>query len=55
MTATRAEEITEFAMLAAEPGGRVMVLEAAHTSDPALDAAMVLLETAIQIRHWREG
>jgi hypothetical protein len=32
-----AEEVAELVMLAAEPVGRVMFLEAAHTSDPPLD------------------
>ena len=44
-----AEEVAEFVMLAAEPVGRVMLLEAAHTSDPSLDPAMVLFKSIIQI------
>ena len=36
-------------MLAAEAADRVMALEAAHTLDPALDAAMVLLEALVQV------
>jgi hypothetical protein len=49
MAATMTEEITEFALLAAEAAGRVMVLESASTSDPALDAAVVLFETVVQV------
>ena len=44
-----AEEVAEFVMLAAEPVGRVMLLEAAHTSDPSLDPTMVLFKSIIQI------
>jgi hypothetical protein len=44
-----AEEVAEFVMLAAEPVGRVMFLEAAHTSDPPLDPAMVLIKSIIRI------
>ena len=44
-----AEEVAEFVMLAAEPVGCVMLLEAAHTSDPPLDPAMVLFKSIIQI------
>ena len=47
--ASGAEEISEFAVLPAEAVGGVVALEAAHTSDPALDAAMVLLEAIVQV------
>ena len=47
LTATRAKEIAEFTMLAAEAAGRVMILEAAHTLDTALDAAVILLEPVV--------
>jgi hypothetical protein len=36
-------------VLAAEPVGRIMFLEAAHTSDPSFDPAMVLFKSIIQI------
>ena len=36
-------------MLSAEPVCRVMLLEAAHTSDPPFDPAMVLLKSIIQV------
>ena len=36
-------------MLSAEPVGRVMLLEAAHTSDPSLDPSMVLFKSIIQV------
>jgi len=42
-------EVVEFVMLTAEPVGRVMFLETAHTSDPPLDPAMVLFKPIVQI------
>ena len=36
-------------MLATEAARSVMALEAAHTSDPALDAAMVLFKAIVQV------
>ena len=48
VTASRAEEVAEFAVLFAEAVGGVMAREAAHTSDPALDAAMVLLKAVVK-------
>ncbi len=36
-------------MLATEAAGSLMALEAAHTSDPALDAAMVLFKAVVQV------
>ena len=47
--ATRTEEIPEFAMFAAVRMGRFMALEAVHAADPALDAAVVLLEVVVHI------
>jgi hypothetical protein len=44
VTTARTEDIAEFAMLATEAVGRVMVLEAPHTSGPSFDAAMVLFK-----------
>jgi hypothetical protein len=44
-----AEEVAESIVLAAEPLGRIMLLEAAHTSDSPFDPAMVLFES-IDIR-----
>jgi hypothetical protein len=49
VTGSAAEEVTEFIVLSAEPVGRVMLLEAAHTSDPSLDPAMVLFKSIIQV------
>ncbi|HKD74662.1 MAG TPA: hypothetical protein VKB76_04175 [Ktedonobacterales bacterium] len=43
------EEVAEFVMLTAEPVGRVMFLETAHTSDPPLDPANVLFKSIMQI------
>ena len=48
MTATRAKEIPKFAVLAAGAVGGVVVLEAAHTSDPPLDATMALFKAVVQ-------
>lgn len=42
------EGITEFAMLMAEAFGRFVILETPHTSDPTLDAAMILLKTTVE-------
>lgn len=36
-------EVAKFVVASAEPHGRVEALEAAHTSDATLDAAVVLL------------
>ena len=49
VTATGTEKVAEFAVLPAEAVGRIVALEAAHTSDPTLDAAMVLLEPVVQV------
>ena len=49
VTATRSEEISELTMLSTEAVGGVMALEASPTSDPAFDAAMVLLEPVVQV------
>jgi hypothetical protein len=43
------KKITEFAVLSAEATGGLIGLEAPHTSDPPLDAAMVLLEPIVQV------
>jgi hypothetical protein len=44
-----AEEVTEFIVLSAEPVGRVMLLEAAHTPDPSFDPAMILFKSIVQL------
>jgi hypothetical protein len=49
VTGPATKEVTEFTVLAAKPVSRVMLLEAAHTSDPSFDPAMVLLKSIIQI------
>jgi hypothetical protein len=49
VTGSAAKEVSEFIVLSAEPVGRLMLLEAAHTSDPSLDPAMVLFKSIIQI------
>src|SRR5215471_21365396 len=48
-TGSAAEEVAEFIVLSAEPVCRIMLLEAAHTSDPSLDSAMVLFKSIIQV------
>jgi hypothetical protein len=50
VTGAGTQEVAEFIMLAAEAIRRVMILEAAHTSDAALDAAVVPFEPVV-IRH----
>jgi hypothetical protein len=50
VTGAGTQEGAEFIILAAEAIRRVMILEAAHTSDAALDAAVVLFEPVV-IRH----
>jgi hypothetical protein len=49
VTRSAAEEVAEFVMLSAEPVRRVMLLKAAHTSDPSLDPAMILFKSIIHI------
>ncbi len=49
VTGSAAEEVAEFIVLSAEPLGRVMLLEATHTSDPSFDPAMVLFKSIIQV------
>ena len=49
VTGSAAEEVAEFIVLSAEPVCRVMLLEAAHTSDPSFDPAMVLFKSIIQV------
>ena len=49
VTASETKEISEFAVLAAEAVGGTVALEAAHASDPALDAAMVLFKAVVQV------
>jgi hypothetical protein len=49
VTTAGTKEISEFTMLATEAARGVGALEAAHTSDPAFDAAMVLFKTIVKI------
>ena len=49
VTGPAAEEIAEFIILSAISVRRLMLLEAAHTSDASLDPAMVLFQSIIQI------
>jgi hypothetical protein len=48
-TGSAAEEIAQFIVLSSEPVCRVMLLEAAPTSDPSFDPAMALFQSIIQI------
>jgi hypothetical protein len=50
-----AEGITEFVVLSAEPVCRTMLLEAAYTSDPPLDPAMVLFKSIIYSKYTRSA
>jgi hypothetical protein len=49
VTVAGTKEITEFVVFTAEAFRGVAGLEAPHTSDPALDAAMVLFKAIVQI------
>ena len=49
VTASGAEEVAELAVLSTEVMGCLVALEASHTSDPALDAAMVLFQPVVQV------
>jgi TatA/E family protein of Tat protein translocase len=49
LSAAGAKEIAELAMLASEADGGVMALGAVRTSDPALDGAMILFKTTVEI------
>jgi hypothetical protein len=49
VTGSTAEEVAELIVLSAESVCRVMLLEAAHTSDPYFDAAMVLFKSIVQV------
>jgi hypothetical protein len=49
VTGPGTEEVAEFIMLSAKAFRRVMILEAAHTSDAALDAAGGLFEPVVQV------
>ena len=46
---TGTEKVAKLAMLATEAVGGVLVLEAAHSSDPSLDAAMVLFKAIVHV------
>jgi hypothetical protein len=49
VTAAAAEEVTEFIVLSAKLACRIMLLEAAHTSDPSFDPTMVLFKSIVQV------
>jgi hypothetical protein len=49
VTTALAKKIVEFPVFSAEALGSVVALEASHTSDPALDAAMVLCKAIVHI------
>jgi hypothetical protein len=52
VTTARTEEIAEFTMLVTGAVGRTMDLEAAHTSGPSFDAAMVLFNAIVADLAW---
>jgi hypothetical protein len=45
----RAQDVAEFIMLSAKSLRRITILEAAHTSDASLDAAVILFEPIVQV------
>jgi hypothetical protein len=47
VTRSAPEEVAKLIVLSAEPMCRVMLFEAAHTSDPSLDPAMVLFKSIV--------
>ena len=49
VTGSAAEEVAEFVVLSAESICRLMLLEAAHTSDASFDPAMVLFKSIVQV------
>ena len=49
VTGSAPEEVTKFIVLSAEAICRVILLEAAHTSDASFDPAMVLFKSIIQV------
>jgi hypothetical protein len=49
VTTAATKQITQFAVLSAEDTGGLIGFEAPHTSDPTLDAAVVLLQPVIQV------
>jgi hypothetical protein len=44
-----AEEVAKFVVLSAEAVCCVMLLEAAHTSGPSFDPAMILFKSIVQV------
>ena len=49
LTGPAAEEVAEFIILSAKSVCRLMLLEAAHTSDASFDPAMVLFKSIVQV------
>jgi len=49
VTGAGTREVAEFIMLSAKTLRRVTILEAAHTSDASLDAAVILFEPVVQV------
>jgi hypothetical protein len=49
VTGAGTQEVAEFIMLSAKAFRRVMSLEAAHSSDVSLDAAVILFESVVQV------
>jgi hypothetical protein len=49
VVAAETEEGTELVITSAEPLGRIEGHEASHTSDPAFDAPVVLLQSIVSI------
>ena len=49
VTSAEAKKGTEFVIPSAEPCGGIEFLEAAHISDPAFDAPVILLQSVVSV------
>ncbi len=47
VTGSAAKEVSEFIVFAAEAFGRAVLFEAAHTSDPSFDPAVILFQSIV--------
>ncbi len=49
VTGAGTKKVAKLVMFATEAIRRIMILEAPHTSDTALDAAVILLQSVVQV------
>ena len=49
VTGAGTKKVTKLVVFATEAIRRVMILEASHTSDTALDAAVILFQSVVQV------